>query len=184
VILSQRFGLSIVFNHPQSTKFIDKSVSSYMRICTSISDDRLWKFTTYPSEPLLSHAAAMLMWKSADVMAAMFDQLGTRIRDGMVDKGQSGELASRVCTLLAKDLCLRRRSVEHSMEDVDLRNGDSPRKSYSDSVPVIYWLKTLFGDRVVPAEHEAKITEAFEGWEINFSHWVCMDTNIGKYPEG
>jgi hypothetical protein len=171
VILSQRFALDIAFDHPKSTNFIDESVASHLRICTSISDDRLWKSTIYPSEPLLSHCAATLMWESASDMDEMFRQLGTRIRDGMVEKGKSGELASRVCTLLAKDVCLRERGVP-------------PEMSYSQSVPVIDWLKTLFGEEVVPAEHEAEITTAFTGWEINFSHWICMREKIGDQQEG
>jgi hypothetical protein len=171
VILSQRFALDVIFNHPKSRDFIDESVASHLRICTSISDNRFWKFTTYPSEPLLSHCAATLMWESAAGMAEMFRQLRTRIRDGVVEKGESGELGSRVCTLLAKDVCLRGRGVRREM-------------SYSQSVPVIDWLKTLFGGRVVPAEHEAEITTAFTGWEINFSHWIRMREKLGDQEEG
>jgi hypothetical protein len=184
VILSQRFALDITFNHPKSTDFIDKFVASHMRICISISDDRLWKSTTYPSEPLLSHCAATLMWKSPSDMAAMFGQLGTRIRDGMVEKGKRGELASRVCTLLAKDLCVRKFSVKLPATDDTVRDGVSPKDSYSQSVSVIEWLKTLFGEKVVPAEYEAEITTTFTGWEINFSHWICMGENIGHQEEG
>jgi hypothetical protein len=183
VILSQRFALDIVFKHPKSTNFIDESVASHLWICTSISDDRLWKSTTYPSEPLLSHCAATLMWESVPDMTAMFGRLGARIRDGMVDKGQRGELASRVCTLLAKDVCLRKRSVQLPAKDVD-RNGNPPETSYSQSVPVIDWLKTLFGEKVVPTGYYAEITTAFTGWEINFSHWICMGKQIGDQQEG
>lgn len=164
IVLSQRFALDMVFSHPKSTKFLDKSVASHLRICTSISKDRLWKTTAYPSEPLLSHCAAVVMWKSPGDMQSIFNKLQDKISDGMVDKGKSGELGSRVCTLLAKDVCL------HS---------NTSAQSYSQSVSVIDWLETMFGGTVVPVEHAQDLRRIFAGWEINFSHWVRMATKIG-----
>lgn len=168
VVLSQRFALDIVFQHPKSTKFIDRSVASHLRICTSISADRVWKTSVYPSEPLLSHCAATIMWEAPKTMSSIFDRLTMKINNGMVDKGKSGELGSRVCTLLAKDICVR-------------SNGVPPALSYSQSVPVILWLKTLFGESVVLTGRVAEdIEETFTGWEVNFSHWVCMGEQIGR----
>ncbi|KAF8490025.1 hypothetical protein BU17DRAFT_72728, partial [Hysterangium stoloniferum] len=63
-LVSQRFALDVVFGHPETVEYVETSVASHMRFCISVTEDRCWKETCYPSEPLLSHAAADVMWES------------------------------------------------------------------------------------------------------------------------
>ena len=37
-------------------------MTSHLRVCIKTTEDRLWSYTTYPSEPILSCAAASLLY--------------------------------------------------------------------------------------------------------------------------
>ena len=114
-VLGQRFGLEICFGHPESVKYLERGVASHLRICVSTTDDRMWSFTSYPSEPFLSCIAAFTLLgeepvqknKSHAQLKTSLQTLRAKIYDGMVDKGKAGELVSRLLWLLAKDLFVR-----------------------------------------------------------------------------
>ncbi|KAG2344165.1 hypothetical protein BDR05DRAFT_196597 [Suillus weaverae] len=61
VVMSQRFGLDICFGHPDAVSYIETGVASHLRVRCSTTEDRIWSFTGYPSEPLLSCVAAILL---------------------------------------------------------------------------------------------------------------------------
>ncbi|KAG8218115.1 hypothetical protein J3R82DRAFT_3637, partial [Butyriboletus roseoflavus] len=60
-VLAQRFGLDICFGHQDAVHYVETSVASHLRVCITTTDDCLWSYTTYPSEPLLSCAATFLL---------------------------------------------------------------------------------------------------------------------------
>jgi len=64
-VLSQRFALYIAFGSPEAAEFMDLAISSYMRICLSVTSDGSWHYTSYPSEPILSCVAASLLYRKA-----------------------------------------------------------------------------------------------------------------------
>ncbi|KAG2744118.1 hypothetical protein P692DRAFT_20663693, partial [Suillus brevipes Sb2] len=62
--LAQRFGLNICFGHPDAVSYLEKAVASHSRICFSTTENRMWTFTGYSSEPLLSCVAAILLHRA------------------------------------------------------------------------------------------------------------------------
>lgn len=170
-VLAQRFCIDVTFHHPKAAKFLDKAVASHMRFCISISEDRQWKFTAYPSEPILSHCAAEVMWTSPSVMEKIFVRLDEKLRSGMIDKGKQGELITRILTSFAKDLCIM---------DLPVPPPPSDHFKHCQSVRVVDWLEKLFGPKFWPAD-ESQCTlakTAFEGAKINFTHWIGMTGHI------
>jgi len=179
-VLGQRFGLNVTFGHPDSVEYLESGVASHLRICLATTLDRSWMFTSYPSEPLLSCAAARDLHEGPEKLA-----LGTLlnvVNSGMVDVGQRGELASRLLWLLAKDLFIRTRAkivnntpsswVEHLID--------------CQMIPVVDWQEFIFGPEIwdkdgtqAPLAHDM-LKDAY----LNFSHWVCMEANIAGSKEG
>lgn len=56
-LLGQRFALDVAFGHHASVTFLDTAIASHMRICESVTEDGMRRFTSYPSEPILSCAS-------------------------------------------------------------------------------------------------------------------------------
>ncbi|KAG8218173.1 hypothetical protein J3R82DRAFT_3753, partial [Butyriboletus roseoflavus] len=78
-------------------------VASHLRICLATTLDRNWRFTQYPSEPLLSCVAAVDLHKKPEKLELALKTLLVSVSSGMIDMGERGELASRLLWLLAKD---------------------------------------------------------------------------------
>ncbi|KAH7884939.1 hypothetical protein F5I97DRAFT_1300844 [Phlebopus sp. FC_14] len=60
-VLAQRFGLDIAFGHRDAVRNVETSVASHLRVCIKPTEDRIWSYSSYPSEPFLSCAAASLL---------------------------------------------------------------------------------------------------------------------------
>ncbi|KAG1847975.1 hypothetical protein C8R48DRAFT_730899 [Suillus tomentosus] len=148
-ILSQRFGLNFCLGHPDAASHLSKAVA------------RCGTCTGYPSKPILSCVAAMILHKTPG-----------DIDGGMVEIGQSGELASRLLLLLAKDLFVRKDPPPNGVIQ-GLSYGGSGDAELIDKVSVIDFLEYLFGQTFWSRTiEEAKA--AFQHAYINFSHWVSM----------
>jgi len=186
-ILSQRFALGVCFGHPDAISYIEKGVASHMRICYSTTDDRSWSYTDYPSEPLLSCAAAHRLHQNHSNLTHALTVLKAKVDGGMFEIGQSGELTSRLLLLIAKDIYVRK---DHDIsKDSYIRARGSDDDNYwkaelidCQKVSVIHFLAHLFGDSFwSQAGDTAK--ELFKHAYINFSHWVPMDGMISPGPE-
>ncbi|KAF9239629.1 hypothetical protein BU15DRAFT_74483 [Melanogaster broomeanus] len=178
-ILGQRFGLDICFGHSEAVEHTESLVASHLRICITVTEDRRWSFTTYPSEPYLSCVAASLLHEKSEMRDETLRVLMKKVNDGMIDMGQSGELASRMLWLLAKDLLVRTR---HSPDVfLDEANGKEWDGELIDCQEVSVWdfFKFLFGDDFWTKAGQSA-TAAFEGAYVNFSHWISMDSNIRR----
>ncbi|KAG2141144.1 uncharacterized protein EDB93DRAFT_639299 [Suillus bovinus] len=172
-ILSQRFGLDICFGHPDAVSYLEKAVASYLRICFSTTEDRMWTFTGYPSEPILSCVAAIKLHGKPQDLNDVLGTLNKKVDGGMVEIGQSGELVSRLLLLLAKDLFVRKDPPEGVIRDLYYDGSGDAELIDCRKVSVIDFLEYLFGQtfwsRTV---EEAKA--AFQHAYINFSHWISM----------
>ena len=185
-VLSQRFALNVAFGHCDSLRFIERAIHSHMRICVSITQDRLWSSTEYPSEPYLSNAAAVAQWEDGK-QRDFFWQLKLRIFTGMIDSGKSGELASRLLLLLAKEylhlkgmdnfsrgrFLLTPAENEHGREEL----------FFCRPVRVLDYLEALLGLDIFKQEDGSQIDReaiesAYGSALLNFSHWGSMSSNI------
>ncbi|KAG0702724.1 hypothetical protein DFH29DRAFT_920145 [Suillus ampliporus] len=174
---SKEFGLDICFGHPDAVSYLEKGVASHLRICFSTTEDRAWTFTGYPSEPLLSCVAAILLHKSPTCLTGALRVLKKKVDGGMVELGQSGELTSRLLLLLAKDMCVRKylsKDRPPYIWDLHYNVEGSWDAELMDcrKVSVIRFLQYLFGEDFWSTVEEAKT--AFKHAYINFSHWVPM----------
>ena len=61
-ILGQRFGLDIAFGHHHAIRYNDALITNHFRIFIKTTDSGTWSYTTYPSEPIVSAAAAELLY--------------------------------------------------------------------------------------------------------------------------
>ncbi|KAG2095463.1 uncharacterized protein F5147DRAFT_718410 [Suillus discolor] len=172
-ILSQRFGLDICLGHPDAVSYLEKAVASYLRICFSTTEDRMWSFTGYPSEPILSCVAAMIVHRTPSDVDFVLGILKKKIDGGMVEIGQSGELASRLLLLLAKDLFIRKDPPKGVIRDLYYNESGDAELIDCRKVSVVDFLEYLFGETFWSRTiEEAKA--AFQHAYINFSHWVSM----------
>lgn len=166
-VLSQRFALNVAFGHPESVKFIDTSISSFMRICISITDDRMWRFTSYPSEPILSSAAATVMHGGGGTnIVRCLQVLNQKIRSGMINRGARGELVCRLLLLLGRD---------YTPEAPIITSTSIPTVPYCRPVRLLDYLVTTFGFQ---RDFDQDVRNAFDDAYINFSHWVSLKDNI------
>ncbi|KAG9082121.1 hypothetical protein FRC07_014303, partial [Ceratobasidium sp. 392] len=138
------------------------------------TQDRTWQETAYPSEPLLSCAAAQIMYPPKGLGAVqemrnvetMLRHLEEAVSSGLIAGSPQGELVSRLVYLISKDLAIRQNEVppveELTSELVDCK-----------PPPVVDYLDFMFGlDKLGDA---ARI---LDGWYINFSHWISMSEKI------
>lgn len=176
-VLSQRFSLDICFGHPNTVSYLEKGVASHLRICFSMTEDRSWAFTGYPSEPLLSCVAAILLHGTSSSMADALNVLKAKVDGGMVETGQCGELASRLLLLLAKDMYVRSNLSTGTISDLHYNGSEDAELIHCQKVSVVNFLEYLFGDEFwLKAGEKAKA--AFQHAYINFSHWVSMENFI------
>ena len=173
-IVGQRFGLEISSSHPEAVTHSEHGVASHMRVCLATSEDRKWSFTKYPSEPFLSCIAATVLHRSPDILMTCLETLRRKVQDGMISTGQdSGELASRLLWLLAKDIFVRFEGGNLGISS-QLERGWDMELTDCKMIPLSAYLTFLFGARSWPPQ----ALEVFKDAYVNFSHWVEMDAPI------
>ncbi|KAI9570118.1 hypothetical protein HD554DRAFT_2083867 [Boletus coccyginus] len=173
-VLGQRFGLDITFGHRHAVEFVETSVASHLRVCIKTTEDRIWSYTTYPSEPILSCAAAYLLHveglsSGTDKLDPSLCSLQCMVNDGVVDTGKIGELVSRFIWLLAKDFLVRWKGLDPMLEACQ-------------PISVVEYLQFVFGPRIWQAAPQAP--QIFQDAYINFSHWISMGFNINPLKTG
>ena len=180
-VLAQRFCLDIAFGHPDAVSFVEAAMASHLRVCIKTTEDRIWSYSAYPSEPFLSCAAASLLWDNTSPMQDNLDltleKLKDMVNDGVVDISQIGELVSRFIWLLAKDFFVRSSEPKNDqVSEFDQELQDCRL------VSVVDYLEFVFGPKFWTDNEAAR--EKFQDAYINFSHWVSMDYNIRRDKEG
>ena len=176
-VLGQRFAVKVTFGYPDSVAFLETAVASHLRICIGTTLDRRWRWTNYPSEPLLSCVAASNLHEDPNTLQRALGILLDAVNRGMIDMGQRGELASRLLWLLAKDLYVRASAPE--------QHATKP-KNWNENlldcqmIPVVDWLVFIFGSQVWDEENSqaSDARKKFKNAYLNFSHWVDMDANL------
>jgi hypothetical protein len=168
-VLSQRFGLDICFGHPNAVSYLEKGVASHLRVCFSTTEDRSWAFIGYPSEPLLSCVAAILLHGMSRSLVDALEVLKAKVDGGMIETGQCGELASRLLLLLAKDMYVRSNLSTGTISDLHYNGSEDAELIHCQKISVVNFLEYFFGDEFwLKAGEKAKT--AFQHAYINFSH--------------
>jgi len=106
-ILSSRVALNIV---PQ-TMLASELVAGHMAYCLHVNEQRDTLTIRYPSEPILSEAAASLMWRTD--LAQLLPFIKTVLLDGAVTEGFLGEFTGQLLLTMAWDqACSDRAAAE------------------------------------------------------------------------
>lgn len=169
-ILSPRFAVDVCFGHPEAVGYADDAVASHLRVCLATTEDRRWSFTTYGSEPVLSHVAAVLLTEKPSA----YKVLESKLSSGMIERGKSGELACRLLLLAGKDTLLNCHPPKH-LRQIEW-NDDL---FYCKPVSLLDYLKMLLGSKIFPDEAtKTAITTDFADAHVNFSHWITMSKSI------
>ena len=183
-VLAQRFCLDVAFGHRDAVSFVEASIASRLRVCIKTTEDRIWSYSIYPSEPFLSCAAAFLLlgdtFRMEDYLDLTLNNLKDMVNDGVVDIGQIGELVGRFIWLLAKDFFVRS-SPPKVAKNVPVSEFDEELEDCR-LVSVVDYLKFVFGPKFWTDNEAAQ--EEFQDAYINFSHWVSMNYNIRRDEEG
>ncbi|KAG8738463.1 hypothetical protein FRC10_006809 [Ceratobasidium sp. 414] len=107
-----------------------------------------------------------------------FGQLKAAVLDGTIHKGLEGELVSRLIFLMGKDVAIRTLHGTPASEASTTPGLDTSSMSGElldcQPLPVVEYLTVLFGENAL--DQEAR--HIFDGWHVNFSHWIGMDQNI------
>ena len=169
--LSQRFGLEVAFSLPESVSIVDDLIASHMAYCLATTENRRFTFTTYPSEPFLSHAAATLLLGTPGsknpndfTIVPALKLLHQKVSEGLVDLGAIGEMWVRIVLSLAKDLLVPRVPKDSSLI------------TYCQAVPLVDFLEHLLGSDFWQDVPKAKDEFVALDAVVNFSHWVCRPT--------
>ncbi|THV07007.1 hypothetical protein K435DRAFT_418238 [Dendrothele bispora CBS 962.96] len=187
-VLGQRFAIDFLFGAWEAVPFVDTSVASHMRVLTSTTEDRSWQYTTYPSEPVLSNAAAQFMYMEEQTVSWLSRTLVQTIFDGLVDAGEVGELISRLLILISRDFAA---ILNYRIQIA----GDSPKSRspplsqrfpsshgdffpYLRPVPLLDVLDILLGLEWL-SECREDIVSAFKRAYISASHWNVLSKDIG-----
>ncbi|KAF8514191.1 hypothetical protein BU17DRAFT_94672 [Hysterangium stoloniferum] len=157
-LVSQRFALDVVFGHPETVNYVERSVA----------------------KPLLSHAAVDVMWESEQILPNVFFHLKNKIESGIIDVDKNGELVCRLLLLFVKDHYLSRSWT--GMAITDTPKVEDGHLRYCSAIPVNEWLTKLFGERAsTDVEQKRQARQTFNYYEVNFSHWISMKQQIAPF---
>jgi len=176
-VLSQRFAVDPRLGHHDYRYYIEKGISNHLRVCYSVTQDRMW--SGYPSEPLLSCVSAHLLYQTPSNLTTALHALKEMCDDELIDRGKEGELASRLMLLLAKDMYVRKFLSDKEGSYVRNPHDDEHWEAElldCQKVSIIHFLEYIFGESFWSMIGDAKT--AFEHAYINFSHWVTMEDLI------
>jgi hypothetical protein len=127
--------------------------------------------------------------------SAILNILRDNMDDGLLDRGERGELVGRELLMSAYDRAMEREDSarqrsESSLQDISTNDPDSftsPR-SYSSGVSLITFIEELFTEenahQVLESlpdniKRETKFRDAFKDAKVRFTHFVKMGDNTG-----
>ena len=90
-------------------------------------------------------------------------------KDGLIEKGLMGELASRTLLLLARDMAAPTKP-----------NGVG--RDLLKPALLMSFLDVLFGNEIWCLSERNKFTETFESTYVDFTHWALTRDGLPKIP--
>jgi len=170
--------------HDLETEMVAKN----MRVAFSIPKHRYYMRTGTPSEPVLAEAAARLMHdkfgedrgrsEGLTSRRVSLNNLNTWAQDGLLEKGELGELVARALVTFAHDAAIQ-----------ELWKGKVPNLTnksdpvFSKPIPVITFIRHLvspaYADKLLkskPVNMKGKsLEEAFKDGYVHFTHFARLD---------
>ncbi|KAM6502936.1 hypothetical protein JOM56_002913 [Amanita muscaria] len=161
-ILSYTVCLDLVLGNQKATKLAETSVAKHMRLLMEVNGNRTICFTQASSEPVLALVGASIAAKPKN-LRPIIDQLTSKLcGNGLVEKGRHGELLARMILFLARiQTCPPRCSTPRSTPLL-----------FATPVPVVHFLKTLFGELWNKTPGHERFEKDLEGGYVNFYHFT------------
>ncbi|KEP53433.1 putative G2/mitotic-specific cyclin cdc13 [Rhizoctonia solani 123E] len=168
--------VSITFDsRNQSSRMMETQlVESHMRVVYAIPEHRKYMRTGSPSEPILAEAAGRYLSQlPGKIMEAGPKILAESCREGVVARGERGELCGRLLLTIAHDLAIP-------------KGLDSVNPQYHRPIPVVDFLRALFAEshhdtvlRATPINSDPStipgnplaLGKVFENAYVSFSHF-------------
>ncbi|KAI5117184.1 hypothetical protein M0805_008163 [Coniferiporia weirii] len=183
-VLSVRLLLDFNLARENSHMTTIRLVQNHMAMAYSVPAHREVLKAGYPSEPILAEAAAQQMCAMrSKVNAESLSALLEFMDNGLIDKGERGELVARLIFILAYD------------KAVEMYYGTQQETQpiYSRAVPVNYFIRALFGGKnaenifkSLPDNVVTGVTfeQAFADAWVRFTHFQCAGTSSIISTEG
>jgi hypothetical protein len=114
--LSVRLSLEFEPRRDASREKENSLVEGHMRVAYSVPIHREYMRSGYSSEPILAEAAAEMM-KKFDVLAALVDVTS----NGLIQKGELGELVGRTLLMRAHDKAIRTEELPQCSSPIPLK---------------------------------------------------------------
>ena len=144
-------------------------VAGHLRVANVIPSHREYMISSTPSEPIVAEAAAQVLLEQN-----MISILYRNVRDGLIEKGQRGELAARLLLTLAHDAALEKMDVKRRSYQGQLE------RLFTTPVPLLAFLSALFAKplmedimKAVPDNQSTGPTlkESFKDAYVMFTHF-------------
>ncbi|KAL6303725.1 hypothetical protein BKA93DRAFT_786438 [Sparassis latifolia] len=179
--LSTRLLLDFEPTREVSRSMEAQLVEANMRIAYSVPKHREYVRSGCPSEPILAEAAAQAM---NELKRTVPEQLADFVVDGLIGKGEKGELVMRLLLVQAYDKAAKKTCER---DQVDL--------SFSRSVHLFDFLEALFGPKNLKILKQScpdndsrgkKFEDAFKHAQVRFTHFArngdeSSSTSYGAY---
>lgn len=153
-------------------------MEKHLRVVYSIPQHREYMRSGYSSEPLLAEAAAQILYEAkVDIPAAV----AGFVTNGLVSKGESGELAMRTLLQSAYDRAIRKEYPPNDQAGA----WNAPIGEYSRGVKLTTFLLELFAVDVLGVKGDStnvSLDAAFHNSYVRFTHFGVFD--IGAIKSG
>ena len=139
-----------------------------MRLLTGITPMCDGFNTHSPSEPVLVMGSINLLYNKPDVLGEVLNTFSQSLCGaGLVEKGMWGELCARTLLLIARDF-----TAPFSLKG----------RNYLKPVPLMDFLRTLFGRDIFDPSDKVKFDNAFGNAYVNFTHWIITRDPVSQEP--
>jgi hypothetical protein len=147
-------------------------VAGHLRVANVIPAHREYVISSTPSEPIVAEAAAQVLRGQH-----MVDIIASNVRDGLIEKGQRGELVARLLLTLAHDQAVENMKITHHRA-----NQGQLGKLYTSPIPVITFFRALFSQQYVDQLLLRRADKSSAGltFQQAFADAYVMFTHFGK----
>src|ERR1700733_618720 len=146
-------------------------VAGYLRVANVIPSHREYIVSSTPSEPVVAEAAAQVLQKQN-----MIELLFNNVRNGLIQKGQRGELVARLLLTLAHDAAIEQMDVKRRDDQGQIE------KLFTTPVPLLTFFSALFAQPHADNIMKCRPDYQSEGptFEEIFKDAYVMFTHFGK----
>jgi hypothetical protein len=166
-VVASRINLDPYFGNTDSAEFARDAVNSHLRVLVGMKMDQGVFETLTPSEPVVAHAVAVLLTVGNLWPTTLQSMPNCLIDTGIVDRGNRGELYTRIVLVIGRDIVLKRMNGGIHHVEQEFFHMARPFK-------VIDFLRALFTEDFVNIFDGDGFRRKFETAYLNFTHFTYL----------